>query len=67
MENPVPNVPSHWLAYILVDDVAASIKKAKSLGATILQDKMEVPNYGWLGVISDPIGAVFGIWQPMKK
>ena len=67
MKNPVPNAPSFWLAYILVDDVAATTNKAKSLGATVLQDKMEVPNYGWLSVISDPTGAVFGLWQPMKK
>ena len=67
MKNPVPNAPSYWLAYILVDDVAASKKKAKSLGATVVQDKMEVPNYGWLSVISDPTGAVLGLWEPMKK
>ncbi len=67
MKNPVPNAPSYWLAYILVDDVAASTKKAKSLGATVVQDKMEVPNYGWLSAISDPTGAVLGLWEPMKK
>lgn len=67
MKNAIPNAPSFWLAYILVEDVAATTTKAKSLGATVLQDKMEIPNYGWLSVINDPTGAVFGLWEPMKK
>ena len=67
MKNAIPNAPSFWLAYILVEDVASTTKKAKSLGATVLQEKMEVPNYGWLSVINDPTGAVFGLWEPMKK
>jgi len=32
MKHPMPGAPSAWLAYVLVDDVAASTKKAKSLG-----------------------------------
>ena len=67
MKNPVPNVPSNWLSYVMVDDVAASLEKAKSLGGAVLQDKMEISNYGWLGVIQDPTGAVFGLWQPMTE
>ena len=63
MKNPVPDAPSYWLSYILVDDVAASLEKAKSLGGVVLQDKMDIPDYGSLGVIQDPTGAVFGMWQ----
>jgi predicted enzyme related to lactoylglutathione lyase len=33
MKNPVPEMPDSWLPYILVDDVAASTKKAKPLAA----------------------------------
>ncbi len=63
MKNPMPGAPSHWLAYVLVDDVAASTAKATSLGATILKDKTEVPNFGWFSIIQDPTGAILGLWQ----
>jgi predicted enzyme related to lactoylglutathione lyase len=63
MKNPVPNLPSHWMAYVLVDDINAATKKAKSLGATIHKDVMEVADYGWLSVIGDPTGAALGLWQ----
>ena len=61
--NPDPNVPSHWLAYIGVDDIAASTAKARELGATVLQDVMQVGEYGWLSVLMDPAGAVFALWK----
>lgn len=67
VKNPMPEDPDNWLPYILVDDVAASTKKAKSLGATISRDVTEVPEMGWFSVIIDPAGAAFGIWQPKEE
>ena len=64
MKHPMPGAPSAWLAYVLVDDVAASTQKAKSLGATIIKDVTEVPGAGWLSILSDPTGAVLGLWKP---
>jgi predicted enzyme related to lactoylglutathione lyase len=63
MKNPVPGAPSSWLPYVLVTDVAASTKRAKELGATIVKDKVEVPGMGWFSVILDPTGAALGLWQ----
>jgi predicted enzyme related to lactoylglutathione lyase len=63
MKNPLSNNPDIWLPYILVDDVAASTKKAKSLGATVVMDITEVPDMGWFSVILDPTGAAVGLWQ----
>jgi len=63
MKCPVPGAPSHWLPYILVDDVKASTKKAKGLGAKVVQDATEVPSHGWFSVIVDPAGAAVGLWQ----
>jgi predicted enzyme related to lactoylglutathione lyase len=60
----MPNDPDRWLPYTLVDDVAASTKKAASLGATIARDVAEVSNMGWFSVIIDPTRAAFGLWQP---
>ena len=64
MKNPKPGDRDNWLPYILVDDVAASTKKAASLGATIAQDITEIPDMGWFSVIVDPTGSAFGLWQP---
>ncbi len=64
MKNPKPGDRDNWLPYILVDDVAASTKKAASLGATIAQDITEVPDMGLFSVIIDPTGSPFGLWQP---
>lgn len=64
MNNPDPGVPPHWLAYIGVDDVVATTAKARSLGATVIQDVMEVGEYGWMSVITDPTGATFALWKP---
>ena len=63
MQKPAPDIPDNWLPYILVNDVAESTKKAKTLGATILKDVTEIPDMGWFSVISDPTGATFGLWQ----
>lgn len=66
MKHPVPGAPSAWLAYVNVDDIQASTKKAKSLGATVMKDVTEVPGMGWLSIILDPTGAALGLWKPMQ-
>lgn len=63
LKNPMPGVPSFWLAYVLVDDIGAATRKAETLGAKIVKDSIEVPNMGWLSIIADPTGAALGLWQ----
>jgi predicted enzyme related to lactoylglutathione lyase len=67
MKTPAPGVPTAWLPYVLVDDVAAATAKAKSLGATIMKDVTEVMNAGSFSIILDPTGAAIGLWQPKAK
>ena len=57
-------VPPHWMAYVGVDDVRAKTAQAKSLGATVLHDVMQVGEYGTMSVVQDPTGAVIAMWQP---
>src|SRR5262249_40592235 len=64
MGNPLPRTPSRWMAYVGVDDIHASTKKAKELGAQVLVDVTEVGQYGLMSVISDPTGAVLAMWKP---
>jgi predicted enzyme related to lactoylglutathione lyase len=67
MKQMVPGAPSAWLAYVGVDDIRAATAKAKSLGATVMRDVMEVMDEGWLSIIIDPTGAALGLWQPKNK
>ena len=64
MKHPMPGQPSFWLSYVEVDDIAASTEKARSLGADIIKDVIEVPGAGWLSILMDPTGAVLGLWKP---
>ena len=67
MKHPMPGAPSIWIPYILVSDVAASTKKAKGAGGTIIKDVSEVPNMGSFSIIQDPTGGVIGLWQAKMK
>ncbi|HYU12994.1 MAG TPA: VOC family protein [Stellaceae bacterium] len=67
MKQMIPNAPSAWMAYVQVDDIRAATDKAKSLGATIMRDVMEVMDAGSLSILRDPTGAMLGLWQPKKK
>jgi predicted enzyme related to lactoylglutathione lyase len=55
-----------WLAYVLVDDVAAATAKAKKLGATVMKDVTDVMDAGSFSIITDPTGAMLGLWQSKK-
>lgn len=53
---------SHWLPYIKVADIVASTARAKSLGASPLQEVVEIPE-GRFSVLVDPTGAPFGLFE----
>jgi predicted enzyme related to lactoylglutathione lyase len=63
LKHPVPGAPSAWLAYVEVADIAAATQKARSLGATIMQDVTEVMGMGSFSILVDPTGAALGLWQ----
>jgi predicted enzyme related to lactoylglutathione lyase len=67
LKNPMPGVPSFWLAYVDVDDVRAATDKAKALGAKIEKDVTEVPGMGFFSIISDPTGAALALWKAAPR
>jgi predicted enzyme related to lactoylglutathione lyase len=67
MKHPMPGAPSLWLSYVLVNDIDTATKKVKALGGTVMKDKTEVPDMGWLAIIVDPTGAMLGLWKPKAK
>jgi predicted enzyme related to lactoylglutathione lyase len=60
------SVPPHWLPYVAVEDVDAGAAKAKSLGARVLGDPMDIPNVGRFAVVADPQGATFALFKDPK-
>ena len=67
MTSPAPNAPSQWVAYVGVDDVEASTRRAEELGATIVQGVTQVGEYGWMSMIRDPTGAHLALWKNSPK
>jgi len=67
MKVPMPGMPSAWLAYVAVDDVKAATAKAKQLGAQVMKDVTEIPNYGSFSVLTDPTGAAIALYQPLRQ
>jgi predicted enzyme related to lactoylglutathione lyase len=53
-----------WLAYVGVKDIDESTDKARSLGATIHTGPQEIPNIGWMTIMTDPTGCTIAIFQP---
>lgn len=49
--------------YATVDDLAATIKKAESLGGKQIVPPTEVPGMGHFAWIADPEGTCFGLWK----
>ncbi len=53
--------PAHWLSYMSVADVDASVIKAKAEGGGVLAGPLEVGSVGRAAVLRDPQGAPFGL------
>jgi hypothetical protein len=61
-----PNAPAppHWLAYIAVPDVDATVSQAESLGATTMVRPTGIPTVGRFSALADPQGALFAVFTP---
>ncbi len=67
MAHPMPGAPSAWMAYVAVDDIASATRRARDLGATVCKDVTEVEGAGWFSIITDPTGAMLGLWQSRPR
>ena len=61
MPEEAKEVPSHWMAYITVDDVDGCAKKTKELGGNIIHGPQDIPGVGRFVIIQDPTGAVVSL------
>jgi predicted enzyme related to lactoylglutathione lyase len=62
-----PGVAPHWLPYVAVEDVDATIARARALGAAIPVPPEEIPGIGRFGVLRDPAGAVLAVMKPLPR
>jgi len=57
-------MPDTWYPYVATSDVDGTTAKAKTLGATVYVEPMDVPGVGRFSVLADPTGAAFGLFAP---
>jgi predicted enzyme related to lactoylglutathione lyase len=62
-----PGMPSHWMAYISVDDIDARLKTAEENGATIVRPPFDVPGIGRIAILQDPSGGAIGWMTPAPQ
>ena len=60
------DVPSHWLAYIAVDDVDARLPEVEAGGGAVRRPPFDVPGIGRIAIVQDSTGAVVGWITPSE-
>jgi uncharacterized protein len=58
-QDPSRGIPSHWIGYVLCENVDQTTARAIELGGKVLAPPMEIPNVGRFSVVQDPTGAAF--------
>ena len=53
--------PSHWMAYVAVDDVDAKARQVWELGGKVCVPPTDIPNVGRFCVVNDPTGATVAL------
>jgi predicted enzyme related to lactoylglutathione lyase len=65
MDAHEPQPPS-WLAYVGVDDVAATVAAITTAGGTVVMPATTMENVGTFAVTADPSGGVFAAWKSAR-
>jgi predicted enzyme related to lactoylglutathione lyase len=58
-----PSVPPHWLAYLSVADVDATVANALRRGARVIVPPTDFAPWGRAAAIADPQGATLSVWK----
>lgn len=66
LESDFPG-PSHWIAYITVEDVDQACQQAQNLGGKVCVPAFDIPTIGRTAVVSDPSGAAFHLFTPAQE
>ncbi|HET6512764.1 MAG TPA: VOC family protein [Candidatus Kapabacteria bacterium] len=60
-------MPPNWTPYIMVESADQYAEKIKSNGGNVMMGPADIPNTGRFAIVSDPQGAVFALYEPLKK
>jgi len=70
VNDPQWNVPDTWTTYLHTTDAKATLDKAAAAGAILCAEgppePMQIGDRGSMGMLTDPTGAFFGLWQPQE-
>jgi predicted enzyme related to lactoylglutathione lyase len=61
-----PKAPPHWMIYIQVADVDATVAQAKAQGGKAYMEPMSMEGVGRFAVLADPQGAAFAIFKSAR-
>jgi len=61
MGSEFAGAPSHWMAYVAVEDVDESAGRVAELGGKVCVPPTDIPNVGRFCVINDPTGATLSL------
>jgi predicted enzyme related to lactoylglutathione lyase len=59
-------MPTSWLGYVGVDDVAATVASIGKAGGKVFMPTTVMPNVGTFAVTADPTGGVFAPWKSAR-
>jgi predicted enzyme related to lactoylglutathione lyase len=58
--------PPAWNSYITVESADRALERAQQLGATVHAPAFDVLEAGRMGVVQDPQGGFFLVWEPKR-
>ncbi|MEZ5967082.1 MAG: VOC family protein [Planctomycetota bacterium] len=56
-------VPPHWMFYVSVADVDATVARVPALGGKVVMPPMDIPDTGRMAMLEDPTGAKISVYQ----
>jgi hypothetical protein len=64
MPKPDPAMPDGWTIYLQTADAKQTADAVAAAGGQVVSPPMDVGPLGTMAILSDPTGAVLGMWQP---
>ncbi|MEV0444249.1 VOC family protein [Streptomyces spectabilis] len=60
---PDGRMPTTWTVYLATPDAATAAARVTAAGGQVITEPVPVGPFGTMGLVTDPEGAVFGLWQ----
>lgn len=66
MKAPAPEVPSHWVGYVQVENIEETAARVEQNGGTLMHDIIDIPEIGRALPIQDPTGGIIQAYQSLN-